>query len=98
MFKNTFLFITAFLVATSASTGYGSTDSLKGNVNAATFLDWFSNAERSLHVKGLIILDLIPILFLIIQVVLFYKDGKKVKGIFAVLALLANLIDVILVM
>jgi len=98
MFKNTFLFITAFLAATSASNGYGSTDSLKGNVNAATFLDWFSNAERYLHVNGLIALDFIPLLFLIIQTVLFYKDGKKVKGLFAGLALLANLIGVFLVM
>lgn len=94
MLKKTFLFLTTLLTATSVSTGYGSTDSLKGNIQVEIFLDWFNNAEKYLHVKGLIILDLIPILFLIVQTVLFFKDGKKIKGIFAVLALSANIAGV----
>lgn len=94
MFKNTFLFITTLLVATSVSTGYGSTDSLKGSVNVETFLDWFNASEKYLHVRGLIILDLIPALVLIIQAFIFFKDRKKIKGVFAVLALLANFIGV----
>lgn len=86
--------MTTILAATSVSTGYDAPDSLKGTVNASTFLDWFGTAEQYVHVKGLIILDLIPILFLLIQAVLFFKDGKKIKGIFTVLAVLANLIGV----
>ncbi|MBK7428248.1 MAG: hypothetical protein IPI60_15135 [Saprospiraceae bacterium] len=94
MFKKTFLFITTILAAVSASTGYGATDSLKGNINVATFLDWFGNTEKYIHVKGLIVLDLIPIIFLIVQAVWFFKDRKKIKGILTVLALLANIIGV----
>ncbi len=97
MFKKTFLFITTILAATSVSTGYGATDVLKGSVNAATFLDWFNSAEKYLYVKGLIVFDLIPALFLIIQAVFFFKDRKKIKGLFTVLALLANLIGAFLV-
>jgi hypothetical protein len=95
--KRIFLFITTFLTATSVSTGYGSTDALKGNVNVATFLDWFNNVEKYVHVKGLIVLDLIPAFFLIIQTVLFFKGSKKVKGTFALLALIANLFGVFFV-
>lgn len=94
MLKKSFLFITALLAAVSASTGYGATDSLKGNINIATFLDWFSHTEKYINVKGLIVLDLIPIIFLIVQAVLFFKDDKKIKGLFTVLALLANVIGV----
>ena len=94
MLKKSFLFITALLAAVSASTGYGATDSLKGNINIATFLDWFSHTEKYINVKGLIVLDLIPIIFLIGQAVLFFKDDKKIKGLFTVLALLANVIGV----
>jgi len=97
MTKRIFLFITTFLTATSVSTGYGSTDALKGNANVATFLDWFHNVEKYVHVKGLIVLDLIPAIFLIIQTVLFFKGSKKVKGTFALLALVANLIGVFIV-
>ena len=97
MFKKTFLFITTILAATSASTGYGTADTLKGAVNVETFLDWFNNTEKYVHVKGLIVFDLIPILFLIIQTVLFFKERKKAKGILTALALLANLIGVCIV-
>ncbi len=94
MLKKSILFVATLLTAASASTGYGATDTLKGAVNVEVFLDWFNHAEKSVHVKGLILLDLIPILLLIIQAVLFLKDGKKTKGILTVLALLANLIGV----
>lgn len=97
MFKKIFLFVTTILVATSASTGYGSPDSLKGSVSADIFLDWFNNAEKCVHIKGLIILNLIPGIFLIIQSVLFLKDQNKLKGIFAVFAVFANLIGVFIV-
>ncbi|MES2811010.1 MAG: hypothetical protein V4670_00935 [Bacteroidota bacterium] len=86
--------ITTILAAVSASTGYGASDSLKGGVNFTTFFDWFSNTEKYIHVKGLIILDLIPIIFLIIQAVIFFKDSKKIKGLFTVLALFANIVGV----
>lgn len=94
MFKKTLLFITTFLTATSVTNGYAWTDSLKGNVNATTFLDWFSNAEKYVHIKGLIILDLVPAIFLIIQAALFFKERERLKALFTVLALLANLIGV----
>ena len=97
MFKKIFLFITTILTATSVSTGYGSTDPLTGTVNVATFLDWFSCAQKYVHAKGFIVLDLIPMLFLIVQAFLFFKDEHKLKAFFAVLALLANLIGVFLV-
>jgi len=96
MFKKTFLFITTLLTATSVSTGHGSTDALKGNVDVTLFLDWFNHAEKCVQLKALILLDLIPILFLIIQAVLFFKDKKKIKGLFTVFALLANLVGVFL--
>lgn len=94
MLKKIFLFITTILAAVSASTGYGASDSLKGNVNVTTFLDWFSNTEKYIHVKGLIVLDLIPIIFLIVQAVLFFKASKKIKGLFTALAVFANIIGV----
>lgn len=97
MYKRAFLFISTILVAISASTGYDASDFLKGTVHVTTFLDWFSHAEKELHIKGLIVLDLIPLLFLSVQIILFFKDNKKGKGIFAILALLANLIGVFLV-
>ncbi|MEJ8820257.1 hypothetical protein [Lacibacter sp. H407] len=97
MFKKTFLFITTFFTAASVSTGYGATDSLKGTVNVTTFLDWFNSTEKYVPVTGLIVLDLIPILFLIVQATLFFKDRKKLKGILTVAALLANLIGVFLI-
>lgn len=97
MLKKTFLFITTILTATSASTGYGEPDSLKGTVNIATFLDWFNNAEKYVHTKGIVLLDLIPALFLIVQAVIFFKDGKKFKGLFTIISLLANLIGVLIV-
>jgi len=50
------------------------------------------------HIKGLIILDLIPAVFLIIQASLFFKDREKIKGLFTILSLLANLIGVIIVL
>lgn len=96
--KKTILFITTILTAISVSTGYGSTDSLKGSVNVETFLDWFTNATRYVYIKGLVVLDLIPILFLIVQVVLFFKNGKKLKSLFAGFALLANLVGVFIVL
>ena len=97
MFRKAFLFITTILTATSVATGYDAPDSLKGNVNAQVFLDWFNTAEKYVHVKGLIILDLVPMLFLLVQAVLFFKDGKKIKGIFTVFAVLANLTGVFFV-
>lgn len=97
MFKKTFLFITTILTATSVATGYSWTESLNGTVNAATFLDSFKNAEKYAYIKGLIILDLIPAAFLIIQASLFFKDKEKFKGLFTFLALVANLIGVFIV-
>jgi|GEM_PF-1944536 len=97
MFKKTFLFITTILTGTSASTGYDAPGSLKGAVDASIFLDWFNHAEKYVHVKGPVVLDLIPGVFLIIQAVLFLKDRKKLKALFAVLALLANMIGAFLV-
>jgi hypothetical protein len=98
MFKKTFLFITTILVATSASTGYNAQDLFKGAIPITRFLDWFKNAEHFVHLKGLIILDLIPAVFLIVQVVLFFKDKQKIKGLFAVLSLLANCIGVFIIL
>ena len=46
------------------------------------FLDWFNKAEAQVHVKGLIVLDLIPVLLLLLQAVLFFKEKKKIKGLF----------------
>lgn len=97
MLKKSFLFVTTILTATSISTGYSWTDVLKGTVNASTFLDWFNNSEKYAHIRGLIILDLIPLVFLMIQAALFFKDREKIKGLFTVLAILANLIGVFLV-
>ena len=97
MFKKTFLFITTILIGTSVSTGYSWTESLNGTVSAATFLDWFNNAEKYAHINGLIILDLVPAVFLIIQTILFFKDKQKLKGLFAVLSLLANCVGVFIV-
>ncbi|MDN3676894.1 hypothetical protein QWY90_06180 [Flavobacterium paronense] len=96
MFKKTFLFITTLLVATSASTGYNGQDLFKGDVPITRFLDWFKNADHYVHLKGLIILDLIPAVFLIVQTVLFFKDKQKLKGWFALLSLLANGIGVVI--
>lgn len=97
MFKKPVLFITTLLTAISVSNGYGSTDTLKGAVNLEVFLDWFRHTENHVHITGLIALDLIPILFLLAQAVLFFKDQKKVKGILTAFALLANLIGVFLI-
>jgi hypothetical protein len=98
MFKKTFLFITTILVGTSASIGYVGQDLFKGtNLPITAFLDWFKNAEHYVHIKGLIILDLIPAVFLIVQTVLFFRDKEKIKGMFAVLSLLANCIGVFIV-
>lgn len=94
MFKKIFLFITTILVATSASNGYNVQDLFKGSVPVTTFLDWFKIAAQYVHVKGLIILDLVPAVFLIVQAALFFKDKEKVKGILSVLSLLANLVGV----
>jgi hypothetical protein len=96
MLKKTFLFITTILTATSVSTGYSWTESLNGTVSAATFLDWFNNAEKYAHINGLIVLDLVPAVFLIIQAALFFKDSEKLKGFFTILALLANLYGALL--
>jgi hypothetical protein len=98
MFKRTFLFITTILAATSASNGYNVQDLFKGSVPVTTFLDWFNIAEKYVHLKGLIILDLIPVVFLIVQAVLFFKDTERIKGLFTVLSLLANLIGVFIVL
>ncbi|MBK7434406.1 MAG: hypothetical protein IPI66_11210 [Chitinophagaceae bacterium] len=35
-------------------------------------------------------MDLIPAVFLIVQILIFFKDKQKIKGLFAVLSLLAN--------
>lgn len=97
MFKKIFLFVTTVVTAISVSAGYGSTDALRGVVNAEVFLDWFTQAEKYVHGTSLILLDLIPVLFLIVQALFFFKDRKKAKGILTVFALLANLIGVFLV-
>jgi uncharacterized membrane protein len=97
MYKKVFLFITTILAVCSISNGYGPIDSLKGDVNATTFLDWFNNTEKFVHIRGIIVLDLIPIVFLIIQAFLFFKDKEKAKGLFTVLAVMANLIGVFFV-
>jgi hypothetical protein len=97
MFKKTFLFITTILVGTSVSIGYNGQDLFKGSVPIANFLDWFKIAEQYVHIKGLIILDLIPILFLIIQSAIFFYDKENIKGLFTVLSLLANSIGVFIV-
>jgi hypothetical protein len=97
MFKKTFLFITTILVATSASNGYVAQDFFKGAVPITRFLDWFKYADYYVHTKGLIILDLIPAVFLIVQVVLFFKDKQNIKGFFAALALLSNCIGVFII-
>lgn len=98
MFKKSFLFFTTFLVGTSASNGYIFQDFFKGdNLPITAFLDWFINAEHYVHIKGLIILDLIPAVFLIVQTVIFFRDKQKLKGLFAVLSLLANGVGVFIV-
>lgn len=94
MLKKALLFITTILTAASVSTGYGASDALKGNVNVATFLDWFNATNKYVPIKGLIVLDIIPIIFLIVQAILFFKDNKKYKELFTVFALMANLIAV----
>lgn len=98
MFKKTFLFITTILVGISVSIGYNGQDLFKGDFPITSFLDWFKNAEHYVHVKGLIILDLIPALFIIIQAAIFFKDREKTKGLFTVLSLLANCIGVFFVL
>ena len=97
MFKKTFLFITTLLVGTSASIGYNGQDIFKGSTSITSFLDWFNITEHYVHLKGLIILDLIPAVFLIVQTVLFFKDKQKIKGLFAFLSLLANCVGVFIV-
>ncbi len=94
MFKKAFLYITTILVGFSVSIGYSGQDFFKGSTNISTFLDWFNITEHYVHLKGLIILDLIPAVFLIVQIVLFFRDKQKIKGFFAVLSLLANCIGV----
>jgi hypothetical protein len=94
MFKKTFLFITTILVGTSVSVGYNGQDLFKGDIPVTRFLDWFKIAENYVHLKGLIILDLIPAIFLIVQIVFFFKEQQKIKGLFAVLSLLANFFGV----
>lgn len=97
MFKKTFLFITTILVGISASNGYNGQDVFKGSASITSFLDWFSITEHYVHTKGIIILDLIPAVFLIFQLVIFLKDKQKIKGLFAVLSLLANCVGVFIV-
>ncbi len=97
MFKKTFLFITTILVGISVSIGYNGQDVFKGSTTIASFLDWFNITEHYVHLKGLIILDLIPAVFLIVQIVLFFKDNQKAKGLFAVLSLMANCVGVFIV-
>jgi uncharacterized membrane protein len=97
MFKKAFLFITTILVGVSASTGYNGQDIFKGSASITSFLDWFNVSEHYVHLKGLIILDLIPAIFLIVQAVLFFKDREKVKGLFALLSLIANCVGVYIV-
>ena len=91
MFKNVLLFITTLLAALSTSTGYDVMDSLKGAVQVTTFLDWFHHAEKYVHARGLLFLDVIPALFLIMMAIIFFKDGKKVKALLTIFALLLNL-------
>lgn len=97
MFKKSFLFATTILAATAVSTGYGSTDSLKGNVNPATFLDWFNSAAQYVPGTGLVVLDLIPILFLAVQAILFFKDAQKTKGFLTIFAILSNVVGALLI-
>jgi hypothetical protein len=97
MFKKTFLFITTILVGLSASIGYNGQDIFKGSTSITSFLDWLNITEHYVHLKGLIILDLIPAIFIIVQIVLFFKDKQKIKGLFAVLSLLANCVGVFIV-
>lgn len=97
MLQKTLLFITTLLAALSVSTGYDATDSLKGSVQITTYLDWFNHAEKYVHGKGFFVLDLIPVLFLIIIAIMFFKDGKKVKALLSVLAILLNMAGVFLV-
>jgi hypothetical protein len=97
MFKKSFLFITTILVGISASNGYNGQDIFKGSTSITSFLDWFNVTEHYVHLKGPIILDLIPAVFLIIQIGLFFKDKQKVKGLFAVLSLLTNCVGVFIV-
>lgn len=97
MFKKTFLFITTFLVGLSVSIGYNGQDVFKGSTSIESFLDWFHITEHYVHLKGVIILDLIPAVFLIVQIFLFFKDKQKMKGLFAILSLLANCIGVFIV-
>lgn len=97
MFKKAFLFITTILVGVSVSTGYNGQDIFKGSASITSFLDWFNVSEHYVHLKGLIILDLIPAIFLIVQILLFFKDREKVKGLFAVLSLIANCVGVYIV-
>lgn len=97
MFKKSFLFITTILVGLSASNGYNGQDIFKGSTSITSFLDWFTITEHYVHQKGLFILDLIPAVFLIIQIAVFFKDNEKVKGLFAVLSLLANCVGAFIV-
>ena len=97
MLKKIFLFITTILVGTSVSVGYSGQDLFKGDVPITRFLDWFNIAEHYVHQKGLIILDLIPAVFLIVQIVLFFREKQNTKGLFAILSLLANGIGVFIV-
>lgn len=98
MFKKSFLFITTILVGISASNGYNGQDIFKGSTSITSFLDWFNVTEHYVHLKGPIILDLIPAVFLILQIGLFFKDKQNIKGLFAVLSLLANCVGVFIVM
>lgn len=97
MFKKTFLFITTILVGLSVSIGYNGQDIFKGSTSITSFLDWFNITEHYVHLKGLIILDAVPAIFLIVQIVLFFQDKQKIKGLFAVLSLLANCVGVFVV-
>jgi uncharacterized membrane protein len=97
MLKKIFLFITTILAGISVSIGYNGQDIFKGSTSITSFLDWFKITEHYVHLKGLFILDLIPAVFLIVQTVLFFKDKEKIKGIFAVLSLLANCVGIFIV-
>ncbi|MGL2964234.1 hypothetical protein ACSVH2_10490 [Flavobacterium sp. RSB2_4_14] len=97
MFKKAFLFITTILVGLSVSIGYNGQDIFKGSTSVTSFLDWFNTTEHYVHLKGLIILDLIPAVFLIVQIALFFRDKQKIKGLLAVLSLLANCVGVFIV-
>ncbi|MBL0013398.1 MAG: hypothetical protein IPP30_06440 [Flavobacterium sp.] len=98
MLKKSFLFITTFLVGLSVSIGYSGQDVFKGSTSITSFLDWFNITEHYVHLKGIIILDLIPAVFLIVQIFLFFQDKQKLKALFAVLSLLANCIGVFIVL